>query len=310
MSKINLGIVGTSTIAIEHIKILKKNKNINLFGITSRSNKNSKNIKDKFNFNKVFDNYLDMVKDENIHALFIVVSANQSYKVIKNIIKYKKPFFSEKPAGISLAESKNLKNLFLRFKTPNMIGFNRRYYSNFLKGLRIINKNGGIRAISIEGHERYWLLNKKINKQVLKKWSFANNIHMIDLILFFVGKIDSFKVYKKSYDGKINNYVNCSFKSKSSIIGNYTSYWNSPGGWTIKIYGKKITLVFDPLEKGYLIDSKFNRKKIDFNKYDINYKPGYYLQIKDFVDMIKRNKKVHNLETSYNSMNICNKIYS
>ena len=189
MFKINIGLIGTGNIAEEHIKIFKTMKNICLYGVTSKTNKFSNQIKLKYNFIKVFKNYNDMAIDKNIDALFIVVSPDQSFNVIKHIIKYKKPFFCEKPAGLSLYQSKILKDLYLKYKTPNLIGFNRRYYSVFKKGLDHLENNGGIRAINIEAHERFWKIKEIIKPNIKKKWQFANNIHMVDLILFFGGKI-------------------------------------------------------------------------------------------------------------------------
>ena len=49
MSDINLGIVGTSIIAEEHIKVIQSIKKLSLYGITSRSNKRSYKLKSKYN---------------------------------------------------------------------------------------------------------------------------------------------------------------------------------------------------------------------------------------------------------------------
>ena len=42
MRQINLGIIGTGNIALEHLKVISKIKNLNPYGITSKTNKNSK----------------------------------------------------------------------------------------------------------------------------------------------------------------------------------------------------------------------------------------------------------------------------
>ena len=185
------------------------------------------------------------------------------------------------------------------------------YYSNFANGLKLIKSAGKIRAINIEGHERFWLIKEKLNKKIIKKWAYANNIHMIDLLLFFGGNIKNIIVHKKSFDHQKNNYVSANFITSKSIIGNYTSYWNSPGGWSVKIYGNKRSVIFEPLENGYLIDNKFRKKDIKLNSYDKIYKPGFYLQIKDFINLLNnKHNSVPNLLTSYESMKICSKIYN
>ena len=79
MSKINLGVIGTSEIAQEHLRVINNLKEFRLYGITSRTNKNSDFILNKFKFKKKYESYIEMAKDKNINALLIVVSADQSY---------------------------------------------------------------------------------------------------------------------------------------------------------------------------------------------------------------------------------------
>ena len=50
----------------------------------------------------------------------------------------------------------------------NMIGLNRRFYSVFDQGMKIIRKHGKLLGILIEGHERFWLLKKRKNVGSLK----------------------------------------------------------------------------------------------------------------------------------------------
>ena len=44
MKQINLGVIGTGNMALQHLKVITKIKNFNPYGITSKTNKNSKLI--------------------------------------------------------------------------------------------------------------------------------------------------------------------------------------------------------------------------------------------------------------------------
>jgi len=47
------------------------------------------------------------------------------------------------------------------------------------------------------------------------------------------------------------------------------------------------------------------------NKFDKKFKPGFFLQMNDFLKLIQRKKNnAHNLITSYNSMKIGAKIFN
>ena len=75
-------------------------------------------------------------------------------------------------------------------------------------------------------------------------------------------------------------------KFKNNLIGTYISNWNSPGGWSVTLFGKGYTVVFNPLEKGLIIDKKFKMKEIEPEKYDKKYKPGFYKQLIFFKKLV------------------------
>ena len=66
----------------------------------------------------------------------------------------------------------------------------------------------------------------------------------------------------------------------------YISNWNSPGGWSIKLLGNNITVVFEPLESGYWVNNKFKIFKIHPSKNDLKFKPGFYNQMLSFKKMV------------------------
>ena len=47
MKKITIGIIGAGNITSKHLDVLKKFKNIDLYGITSKNNFNAKKLKKK-----------------------------------------------------------------------------------------------------------------------------------------------------------------------------------------------------------------------------------------------------------------------
>ena len=289
MSDINIGIVGTSIIAEEHIKVIQSIKKLRLYGITSRSNKRSYKLKSKYNFLKVYRNYNEMVYDEKIDALVIAVSSDNNYQVLSDIIPSKKPFFTEKPVGMNLSEHEKILKLTKKYNNLNLVGFNRRHYSIFHKALRVFEKNGGLISFSIEGHERFWE-KKNLRNNLKKNWHHINSIHTIDLINFFGGNY--YKNYLISNKTSLtkNDQISSIFKFKNGVLGTYQSYWHSPGGWSVKLFGDGITVFLQPLEKGLLINKNFKEKHIIPSKKDIIYKPGFYNQMMSFKNLILSSK--------------------
>jgi len=313
MSKIHLGIVGAGFIANEHLKVIKKIKVFRIIGITSRTNKNSYYLAKKYNIDKVYKNYKDMAKNNKIDAFLVLVSADQVFNVLNNLISFKKPFFAEKPPGLNADQTLKLSAKCKKFGTLNMIGFNRRYYSIFHKGLKIINKHGKLLGISIEGHERFWKIAKKLNNKIRNSWIYANSTHTVDLLRFFAGNAKLIKTIKSTYLEKKGDQFSAIIKFKNGIIGNYFSHWYSPGGWSVKLYGEGVTVQFKPLEVGIWIDKNLKKHKILPHDQDLKYKAGFFQQMlafKTFLQEKKHQWPAQDLKESYETMKLAKKIFS
>ena len=212
MSKSKIAIIGAGNIALKHLEVLKKLKNISLVGITSRTKEKALNLAKKFKINNTYKNIQDLIIYSKPDAIIILVSPDQTFKITKKIISYKIPFFVEKPAGLSMLQTKILADLTKDNNISNMVGYNRRYYSVFHRGLSIIKKHGRLLSISIEGHERFWKVADKLNKTLRSKWLYANSTHTIDLLRFFAGEPKKVLSLKKCFKEK-ENY----FKEKKNL---------------------------------------------------------------------------------------------
>ena len=54
---------------------------------------------------------------------------DQIFVTSKKILKYKIPLFIEKPPGLNIKQLQELNFLSKKYKTSNLVGYNRRYYS-------------------------------------------------------------------------------------------------------------------------------------------------------------------------------------
>ncbi len=286
---ISVGVIGAGNIALKHLEVVKKIKNFKIKAITSRTLSKAKKLAKTFKIEKINENIEDLLKKNHIDCLLIFVSAENMYSTIKKIINFKVPFFFEKPAGLNYRETKELSDLCYQNKIRNMVGLNRRFYSIFEEGKKIIKKRGRFKGILIEGHERIWLINKrKKNKKVLNNWIYANSIHTIDLLRYFGGEIKKIKGFSNNYGSEKN--ISFSVKFKNNSIGTYISNWNSPAGWSITIFGDGYTLSYKPLENGRLITSNFKEKKLNKSVFDKRFKPGFYKQMNCFKNLIINRK--------------------
>ena len=303
---INIGIIGIGSIFNSYLKIIKLNKRISLKAISSRTESKLISVSKKHKIPKVYTNYKLMIEKENLDAVFILVSADQIFKVTKSLLKYQIPLLIEKPPGLSLEETSVLADLSKRYNTKNMVGLNRRFYSNFHKGIEVINKYGGIQNIIIEGHERFWKIKDNVTKKQRETWIYGNGIHNIDLLRFFGGEIKSIKTIKKNKLEKNGDQFLSLINFKRNISGVYIANWYSPGGWSVKLLGEGVTVVFQPLENAYYMKQDMKKIYLTPSKFDKIYKPGLYKQILAFLDYVESG----NINSSAQTLNDVKKTIS
>lgn len=291
MSEIKLGIIGAGNIAHEHLKVLKGIDDVRVVGITSRTNSKAENLAKIYSIERVFDDSSQLFQQYSLDGLLILVSADQIFEVSKNIIPKNIPVFIEKPPGLIPEQTKILAEIARKHRTKSFVGFNRRYYSVFHKGLQIIKDHGELLGIAVEGHERFWKIESgEVPKNIRENWIYANSTHTIDLLRFFGGEIKIINTLTRKIKEKNNDQFVSSLEFYSGILGTYTSHWFSPGGWTVKLYGNGVTVKFEPLEKGHWIDKTFDSHEIVIDELDLSFKPGFYRQMKAFISMIKTGK--------------------
>ena len=67
------------------------------------------------------------------------VSYDNIFKIINKVLETKKPFLTEKPAGLNLAQTRYLAKK-VKYNSLNMVGYNRRFYSVISETLKKIVK--------------------------------------------------------------------------------------------------------------------------------------------------------------------------
>lgn len=312
--KIKIALVGAGWVAREHLKVLKSLPQVDVVGITSRTLAKAQGLAGEFGICGVFKDLPTLVRESQPDALLILVSEDQMFEVATAAMKFGVPLFIEKPAGLTPQQNLKLAREAKRRKVRTMVGFNRRYYSIFHKGLKIIRQHGELLGIFVEGHERMWRVRdaKKFSKKVLDQWIYANSTHTIDLLRFFGGPIKFVKsISKRSFGEARGDQFAALIELKSGALGQYQAYWYSPGGWRVVLYGNGVTVEFKPLENGTWIDKNFVQHPIKPDAVDNKFKPGFYHQMIAFLKMVRGEKSTWpsaDLEDSYQTMLLTEKI--
>ena len=312
-NKLKILFIGAGNITKQHLIVLEKLIDLKYSWICSRTNSKSKKLAQFFLMKHIEEDYENFIKKnkKDIDGIFILVSADQIFQISKKVLKFKIPVFIEKPPGLNIKELRKLNNLSKKYKTSNLIGYNRRYYS-IIQKLKNKLKNETIISAHVEAHERYWILKKTVkDKFILKNWTYANTSHILNLLLFLLGDFKKVISFSKNDFNKKNIEVNTSalIEFKKKIFATFKSNWNVPGGFLIKIFCIKNTYILNPIEKCIVISKKFKTEEIKSEKYDIVNKNGFYLQAKFFIKIITKKENYNDLANILSTYKLINKIF-
>ncbi|MFH1428302.1 MAG: Gfo/Idh/MocA family oxidoreductase [Candidatus Margulisiibacteriota bacterium] len=315
MGKVKLGLIGAGWIAKQHLEVIKDISGMEIVGITSRTRSKAEALAAEYNINICADTIEEMVCKAKPDALMVLVSEDQMFDVTDDVIKYGLPLFIEKPAGLLPEENWELACKAREHGLASMVGFNRRYYSIFEKGIKIIKDHGLLMGVVVEGHERMWRIHEggKFSPHVLAQWIFANSTHTIDLLRYFGGEASNVMSIAHRYSEPRGDQFAAIMELGSGAIGQYNAHWYSPGGWRVVLYGQGVTVEFKPLESALWIDKSFNVHEIEPDEIDKKYKPGFYRQMEAFMKLVSTGKMewpMLDLEGAYKTMQLAEKLSS
>jgi predicted dehydrogenase len=308
MSSLRLGLIGAGWAAQKHLEVIQAINGLEAAGITSRTRTKAEQLAATFGIKSCADDIPSLIKEVQPDALMVLVNEDQMVQVLSQVMPYGLPLFIEKPAGLTPEENLKLVALAREHAVPTMVGFNRRYYSIFHKGLRIIQDHGPLLGVLVEGHERMWRIRegKKFSAELMAHWIFANSTHTIDLLRFFGGEPSQVTsiAHRRMGEARGDQFA-AIMELESGAIGQYHAHWYSPGGWRVVLYGQGATVEFKPLENGRWMDKSFQVYEIEPDPVDQKFKPGFYQQMKAFAEFVRKRQVVWpmlDLQGAYQTM--------
>jgi len=224
------------------------------------------------------------------HAI-VSVGVEKLYDVTKELLEYGvKNILVEKPGALHDKEFKELVTLAKEKNANVLIAYNRRFYVSVLKAQEIIKEDGGVTSFNFEFTEWSHIIETlKKSDAVMEKWFLGNSTHVVDMAFYLGGKpkeISSFTSGGVSWHPSSSNFSGAGISNKDALFS-YHANWESAGRWSVEILTKEHRLIFRPMEKLQIqkrgaIAQEFD-EKIDYSL-DEQYKPGLYLQSKNFLD--------------------------
>jgi len=284
---IPVGLVGVNGWGKKYLLRLAKSKRFNL-KVCYDINKKSLDKAVQLVRCKKAKNYLDLLKNFGIQAVFIILPNFLHKKFILEALKFKKAVFVEKPLVNTLPELKEIEKNIKKNQDFLMVGHSFRHndFSKKIKKIIQDNKIGKIcffefsRSIKRNYHD--W---RKNRKKCPGGCFMQLGIHLIDVLhFFFNSKIIDSKSMRRNI---INNNVDvfqALLKLENGIQGYLSTSFVNKDNTSINIYGERGRIIFE--QNTLFLETKKQKKRIRFKKTDIIKK-----EIFDFFNYLKKNKK-------------------
>ena len=286
----NIWIVGTGLMGIEYAKVLNKLKYP--FLAIGRGQKSAEVFEKSTGHNVItggIEAFL-MTNPELPTAAIVAVNIDVLSETTTLLLNHGiKEILLEKPGIGDPTEINNLVNLEERKCANVVLAYNRRFYSSVLKAEEIIKQDGGVNSFCFEFTE--WSHNISLSSEIKIEhnfWLLANSTHVIDTAFFLGGKP---KVLYALHKGGMNWHPTSSVfvgvgESENGALFSYHADWEAPGRWVIEILTKKNRLLFKPMESLQIqkIGSVVVNPVEINDKLDREFKPGFYLQTKAFLE--------------------------
>ena len=236
--KVKIGVIGAGGIANQvHFPSLSEIEGCEIVAVCDLVESKAQRAAEKYGIPKVYKWHQDMIKNEELDAVYCLVQCDLMYRVASDCISAGKNLFMEKPAGINLYQAESLKRQADAKGVINAVGMNRRFIPlvthvlDIMRNLTEITQIDGcfIKFVDIAKEWHYWSA------------FVCDIIHAIDLVRYIA---DSDVVSAATAVGKFNSPVDNAWSSimkfENGITGTLKSnYQTAARIHTFEIHGPK-----------------------------------------------------------------------
>ena len=285
---VRLGVLGAGRIAHEHLKVLAGFDEVDIAGICNRGGTDLTPMAQTYGIGATFSNWREMLDALELDAVLVLVSHFQTVEVTAECLRRGIPCLIEKPAGFTARETEALADVADECGVLNMVAVNRRYYSVINNGLNAVRLHGPVTGVMIEAPEgiRQIRATSRHSADLIDRWLVANTIHALDLFRHVGGDVAEMHSFTSALHEPLADSFSTTMRFAGGALGTFVAHWNAAPGWRMSIYGDGVQADFAPFEKGELRYSDRRVQKIPVAPEDTQYKPGFYGQMRAFIDAV------------------------
>ncbi len=305
MSKIRVGHIGAGGKGRQHMQTVANMEGVELVAVCDPIEPLRTKFADDFGAEGRYDKIESMLANEDLDAAFVTTPAHINAIAALPCLEAGVNTFLEKPPGISLKETTELRDAATRSGAQGMVGWNRRFEPVIRKPLEMIKERGEVAQLVCIFHKNMTRLEKMTDRfpeELLDNFIWETPIHAIDLMRFLAGSEVAevhgacrrvFHKYKDAYSGLVYFENGC----MAHLIFNMTG---TPRLERYEIHGRDISAYIE--REAYVIK---DGERIDIEADDDK---GTALEDRFFIECIRDGKKIDlpgaNLDEAVKSMEV------
>ena len=260
--QMNIGVVGCGNHAqIAHLPFLSRDNRCRLIAVCDTDPRKIDYIGTKYNIPKRYQDFQEIVEDEEIEALVIAAPNYLHVPMSVTALKYGKHVLCETPMAVNLKEAREIKRVAKTAKTKYMLAMNNRVrpdvqvLKNFIKenelGTVYYAKTGWLIGT------REWILSPgRLESLSQSGGAFLNlGVHLLDIALYLLAN----KVVKSVFASLHRKEVEADVEDTAMCIINFTdgTLLTIEVGWSLlfekdflycNIFGNKGAALLNPLK--------------------------------------------------------------
>jgi predicted dehydrogenase len=293
MSRLRVAVVGAGHIAQQHLEVLTNLPECEVVAICDRDPRVLAETGDRFAIADRLSDADVLLRRDDIDAVFVLVSVLAVAKVAGTFIEAGMPTLLEKPPGIFSSDTARLAELQQKHGTIATVGLNRRFHANQLETKRRLADVGPVAMVDVDAHEDLGLVGRdKFSPLVVRRWAYANGIHVLDLLRFFGGEVADVESRVDTVAGDLPDSYSATLRFTNGALGRAAIDYFAPGGhrYDVRTIGATATsAVKAPNWLGRTTLSVRGQpdEELEPDDDDLRYKAGFWKQARAFFDGVR-----------------------
>ena len=189
MSKLKVAVIGAGPKGREHAQVLSGFPDVVLTAVCDPQIQNRESLANELKIPHAYACMEEMLSEHEITAVFLATPPHLNASVARSFLERGVHTMIEKPAGMTAAETMDLRDTAATTGRKAMIALNRRFNPIIVRAWEMVKARGPVVQLVGEFHKGLKAIEKrgKYGPDVLDNFLMSNDIHAIDVVRFMAG---------------------------------------------------------------------------------------------------------------------------